>query len=318
MSSYAVSIVVPIFKNEGHIDHLLERLAQISALISGEVQAIFVIDGSPDNSLQALKLRLPQTNFDAKIILLSRNFGAFSAIRNGLRESNSEVTVVMAADLQEPSSLIMTMLNIVLSDEADIAVGVRESRKDGFLSRAFSASFWRIFKRLSSLDLPRGGVDIFALNRSACKTLIEFKESSTSLIGLIYWMGFRRKEVPYVRGEREIGKSAWSLRKRINYAKDSITAFSELPLSIFLWSGVAGAVISLILAFALVIKLFFVQNDQINGQIIAIGILFVTSYLMAGLGLLGTYLWRVGDNVRNRPDSITWKSWEMPARKLTE
>jgi glycosyltransferase involved in cell wall biosynthesis len=318
MNSYSVSIVVPVYKNEGSIEHLLNRISEISGAVTGSVEAVFVVDGSPDKSLEVLRSSLPRDGFDAKVLLLSRNFGAFSAIRAGLREARGEATVVMAADLQEPTSLILDMLGIVQRDEADVAVGVRQSRKDGVVSRTLSAVFWKVFNRVSSLELPRGGVDIFALSRSARETLNSFEESSTSLIGLIYWMGFRRQEVPYHRVERQVGKSSWSLQKRINYAKDSITAFSEFPLSVFLWSGVIGAVVSLVFALIGAFQYMFTSDHQSQREITAIGLLFVASYLMAGLGIIGTYLWRLAENVRNRPDSITWKTWEMPSRKIAE
>jgi glycosyltransferase involved in cell wall biosynthesis len=318
MNSYSVSIVVPVYKNEGSIEHLLNRISEISGAVTGTVEAVFVVDGSPDKSLEVLRSSLPRDGFDSKVLLLSRNFGAFSAIRAGLREARGEATVVMAADLQEPTSLILDMLGIVQRDEADVAVGVRESRKDGVVSRTLSAVFWKVFNRVSSLELPRGGVDIFALSRSARETLNSFEESSTSLIGLIYWMGFRRQEVPYHRVERQVGKSSWSLQKRINYAKDSITAFSEFPLSVFLWSGVIGAVVSLVFALIGAFQYMFTSDHQSQREITAIGLLFVASYLMAGLGIIGTYLWRLAENVRNRPDSITWKTWEMPSRKNAE
>jgi glycosyltransferase involved in cell wall biosynthesis len=307
-----------VYKNEGSIEHLLKRINEVSTAVTGSVEAVFVVDGSPDKSLEVLRSSLPRDGFDAKVLLLSRNFGAFSAIRAGLREARGEATVVMAADLQEPTSLILDMLGIVQRDEADVAVGVRQSRKDGVVSRTLSAVFWKVFNRVSSLELPRGGVDIFALSRSARETLNSFEESSTSLIGLIYWMGFRRQEVPYHRVERQVGKSSWSLQKRINYAKDSITAFSEFPLSVFLWSGVVGAVVSLVFALIGAFQYIFTSDHQSQREITAIGLLFVASYLMAGLGIIGTYLWRLAENVRNRPDSITWKTWEMPSRKNAE
>ena len=315
MTNYSVSIVVPVYKNEGSIDQLLHRINEISAAVPGMVEAVFVVDGSPDKSLDALRSQLPMAGFDAKVLLLSRNFGAFSAIRAGLREARGDATVVMAADLQEPTSLITNMLGIVQRDEADVAVGVRQSRKDGVVSRTLSAVFWKIFNRVSSLELPRGGVDIFALSRSARETLNTFEESSTSLIGLIYWMGFRRQEVPYHRVERRVGKSSWSLQKRINYAKDSVTAFSEFPLTVFLWSGAVGAIVSLVFALIGAFQYIFTSDHQSQREVTAIGLLFVASYLMAGLGVLGTYLWRIADNVRKRPDSITWKTWEIPSRK---
>ena len=315
MTNYSVSIVVPVYKNEGSIDQLLHRINEISAAVSGMVEAVFVVDGSPDKSLDTLRSQLPMAGFDAKVLLLSRNFGAFSAIRAGLREARGDATVVMAADLQEPTSLITNMLGIVQRDEADVAVGVRQSRKDGVVSRTLSAVFWKIFNRVSSLELPRGGVDIFALSRSARETLNTFEESSTSLIGLIYWMGFRRQEVPYHRVERRVGRSSWSLQKRINYAKDSVTAFSEFPLTVFLWSGAIGAIVSLVFALIGAFQYIFTSDHQSQREVTAIGLLFVASYLMAGLGVLGTYLWRIADNVRKRPDSITWKTWEIPSRK---
>ena len=315
MTNYSVSIVVPVYKNEGSIDQLLHRINEISAAVPGMVEAVFVVDGSPDKSLDTLRSQLPMAGFDAKVLLLSRNFGAFSAIRAGLREARGDATVVMAADLQEPTSLITNMLGIVQRDEADVAVGVRQSRKDGVVSRTLSAVFWKIFNRVSSLELPRGGVDIFALSRSARETLNTFEESSTSLIGLIYWMGFRRQEVPYHRAERRVGKSSWSLQKRINYAKDSVTAFSEFPLTVFLWSGAVGAIVSLVFALIGAFQYIFTSDHQSQREVTAIGLLFVASYLMAGLGVLGTYLWRIADNVRKRPDSITWKTLEIPSRK---
>lgn len=316
--SHAVSIVVPVFKNEESIDRLLNRVTSLASSLVGDVEAIFVVDGSPDSSLSLLQTSLPNTTFDSKIILLSRNFGAFSAIRAGLREADGTATVVMAADLQEPISLIEELLGLVVKDGVDVAVGVREARKDSFVSRFLSSSFWRFFNRLTTLEMPKGGVDIFALSRDARQKINEFEESSTSLVGLIYWIGFKRQEVSYLREKRAEGVSSWSLRKRINYAKDSITAFSEIPLSIFLWSGVIGALVSLLLVVVLIVRLFMNQNDDVSRQLVSIGLLFVVSYLMSGLGLLGTYLWRVSDNVRKRPDSITWKKWEFPSAQTRD
>ena len=316
--SHAVSIVVPVFKNEESIDRLLNRVTSLASSLVGDVEALFVVDGSPDSSLSLLQTSLPNTTFDSKIILLSRNFGAFSAIRAGLREADGTATVVMAADLQEPISLIEELLGLVVKDGVDVAVGVRQARKDSFVSRFLSSSFWRFFNRLTTLEMPKGGVDIFALSRDARQKINEFEESSTSLVGLIYWIGFKRQEVSYLREKRAEGVSSWSLRKRINYAKDSITAFSEIPLSIFLWSGVIGALVSLLLVVVLIVRLFMNQNDDISRQLVSIGLLFVVSYLMSGLGLLGTYLWRVSDNVRKRPDSITWKKWEFPSAQTRD
>lgn len=316
--SHAVSIVVPVFKNEESIDRLLNRVTSLASSLVGDVEAIFVVDGSPDSSLSLLQTSLPNTTFDSKIILLSRNFGAFSAIRAGLREADGTATVVMAADLQEPISLIEELLGLVVKDGVDVAVGVRQARKDSFVSRFLSSSFWRFFNRLTTLEMPKGGVDIFALSRDARQKINEFEESSTSLVGLIYWIGFKRQEVSYLREKRAEGVSSWSLRKRINYAKDSITAFSEIPLSIFLWSGVIGALVSLLLVVVLIVRLFMNQNDDVSRQLVSIGLLFVVSYLMSGLGLLGTYLWRVSDNVRKRPDSITWKKWEFPSAQTRD
>ncbi len=316
--SHAVSIVVPVFKNEESIDRLLNRVTSLASSLVGDVEAIFVVDGSPDSSLSLLHNSLPNKTFDSKIILLSRNFGAFSAIRAGLREADGPATVVMAADLQEPISLVEELLRLVVKDGVDVAVGVRQARKDGFVSRFLSSSFWRFFNRLTTLEMPKGGVDIFALSRDARQKINEFEESSTSLVGLIYWIGFKRQEVSYFREKRADGVSSWSLRKRINYAKDSITAFSEIPLSIFLWSGVVGALVSLLLVVVLIARLFMNQNDDVSRQLVSIGLLFVVSYLMSGLGLLGTYLWRVSDNVRKRPDSIIWKKWEFPSAQTRD
>ena len=137
----------------------------------------------------------------------------------------------MAADLQEPESLVEGFFDVLSSGDYDVAVGTRTARSDPGASSGASRLFWWLYRRLVQPEIPPGGVDVFACTSQVARQLAAFDESHTSLVGLVYWLGFRRVEVPYVREARLAGESAWSVRKRIRYLQDSIFSFTSLPIA---------------------------------------------------------------------------------------
>ena len=211
------TVVVPVYRNEETLGALVVRLEELAASLDGALEAVFVVDGSPDGSLVALRRLLrDERAFSAQLVALSRNFGSFSAVKAGLGAASGEIVAVMAADLQEPLSLIEDFFTGLGSGEYDVAVGVRTARSDPASAAAASRFFWWIYRKLVQPEIPPGGVDVFACTREVAFQLARLDESHTSLVGLLYWLGFRRLEVPYVRQARPAGKSAWSLRKRID------------------------------------------------------------------------------------------------------
>ncbi len=302
-----VSLVVPIYKSEENLPGLMDSLNVIRSKMTAHIEVIFVVDGSPDNSWDWLLANDDlKRKFDCHFILLSRNFGALSAVRRGIRQAQGDAVCVFAADGQEPAELVVELAEEVLKGH-EVVVGVREDRLDPLLTRILSLLFWNLFRSLGGHQIPRRGVDIFAISRRVCSTLVDLMESSTSLVGLIYWSGFNRKEVPYVRLERQIGTSSWTFRKRAKYALDSVTAFSESPLILLILFGFIGFVASSIFGLFILVSKFFGSMSPPGYIPLLLGISIAVSMQLLSSGILGMYLWRVSENVRNRPVSIDWK-----------
>jgi polyisoprenyl-phosphate glycosyltransferase len=301
------SVVVPVYLNEETLTALVDRLDALAAGLDGRpLEAVFVVDGSPDGSLARLRelLSAPRA-FSSQLIVLSRNFGSFSAIKAGLAESRGEVVAVMAADLQEPVSLLEAFFETLSAGEHDVAVGVRTARDDPAAGAAASRLFWWAYRKLVQREIPPGGVDVFAVTRDVARQLARLDESHTSLVGLLYWLGFRRVEIPYARQPRPVGKSAWTLRKRIRYLQDSIFSFTSLPIAAITTLGVVGALASFV--YACVVFAFWAAGDiDVAGYTpLMLALLFMASSVLIGLGIVGSYVWRTYENSKRRPGSVT-------------
>ena len=144
---------------------LLAAVQGLSEQLSGAMETIFVVDGSPDRCYEILRERLPQCAFRSRLVLLTRNFGSFAAIRAGLEIADGPYFAVMAADLQEPPELVLQMHGILAQDQADIVVAVREARMEPLLKRLPAQIFWGLYRRYVVPEVPPGGVDVFACNR---------------------------------------------------------------------------------------------------------------------------------------------------------
>ncbi len=158
------SLVIPVYRNEESIPDLLTALAGIDRALGGGLEVVFVVDGSPDRSLARLVELLPRAGFTAKILEMSRNFGAFAAIRAGLTEASGPYFAVMAADLQEPPELAVEFFRRLEQDTCDVVCGVRTARDDPWRSRLASNLFWAVYRRLVQPEMPPGGVDVFGCN----------------------------------------------------------------------------------------------------------------------------------------------------------
>jgi glycosyltransferase involved in cell wall biosynthesis len=299
------SVVVPVYGNEETLAALVERLDVLAGDVDGSLETVFVVDGSPDRSLPVLRdLLAGEREFSAQLIALSRNFGSFNAIKTGLAQARGDYVAVMAADLQEPASLVEDFFSVLRRGEHEVAVGVRESRSDG-RSAAASRLFWWLYRKLVQPEIPPGGVDVFACTAPVGRQLAQFGESHTSLVGLLYWLGFRRAEVPYPRQPRPAGTSAWSLRKRIRYLQDSIFSFTNLPIAAITALGIVGVIASV--AYACVVIGFWAAGriDVPGYTPLMLALLFMASSVLIGLGIVGSYVWRTYENSKGRPTAVT-------------
>ncbi|MBC7490501.1 MAG: glycosyltransferase family 2 protein, partial [Glaciimonas sp.] len=219
-----LTLVIPVYRNEGSIPDLLCAVKKLHQALNDEMETVFVVDGSPDRCYELLRTALPEQSFPSKLALLTKNFGSFLGIRVGMQLGGGERFAVMAADLQEPPELVLEMDRVLRHEEMDVVVGVRDGRADPFLNRIPAQIFWGLYRRYVVPEIPPGGVDVFGCNRHFRDTLLQLDERHSSLIAQIFWLGFRRKCISYIRQERQHGKSAWTLHKKINYLMDSIFA----------------------------------------------------------------------------------------------
>lgn len=299
-----LTLVIPVYKNEASILQLLDAVEALHRNLEERLEAVFVIDGSPDRCYELLHDALPKRTFVSKLILLSRNFGSFPAIRIGLEHGTGARFAVMAADLQEPPEFILEMDRILREEPMDVVVGVREARMDPLLSRLPAQLFWGMYRHFVVPEMPHGGVDMFACNRQFRDILLTLEERHSSLIAQIFWLGFRRKCVAYTRQERQHGKSAWTLRKKINYMMDSVFAFTDLPIRLLIRVGGVTAILAALfgvgVALAKILGLISVPGYAIT----MIAIVFLGAVNLFGLGIVGSYAWRTYENTKGRPLAI--------------
>jgi glycosyltransferase involved in cell wall biosynthesis len=304
MDCMTYSIIIPVYKNAESIPRLIQAIDEINKSLNNEVEAVFVVDGSPDASFELIQKELPNLPFAAQLLAHSRNFGSFPAIRTGLMAATGEYFGVMAADLQEPPELLISFFQSLSNDECDVAIGTRNARKDPFFSRVASSMFWGLYRKLVVHDMPKGGVDIFGCNNTFKEQLLKLEESRSSLIALIFWLGFRRKFVDYDRQTRQEGKSAWTFKKKLEYMMDSVFAFTDYPIRLLIKMGAIGSLISAAIGLLVIIA-------RIHGTIAVPGyaatmvvVLLLGTLNLLGLGLVGTYAWRAYENTKQRPLAV--------------
>jgi glycosyltransferase involved in cell wall biosynthesis len=298
------SIVIPVYGNEENIPSLVARLTEIMQDLPTDSEVVFVVDGSPDGSYEALAAALPRAAFRSQLLQHSRNFGSFAAIRTGLAAAKGDAIGVMAADLQEPAELMVDFQRALASGSVDVAVGRRIARDDPALSSLSSRTFWGLYRRTIAREMPPGGVDVFGCTKAVANELVAMNEANSSLVAQLYWVGFRRVEIPYGRQRREHGTSSWTLRKRVKYLLDSVFSFTNLPLDLLLLTGMFGSVV--VLAVAVVILCFYLAGGitEPGYAPLMLTILFSTFLTITSIGIVGAYVWRIFDNTKQRPSSI--------------
>lgn len=300
------SLVVPVYRNAATLPALLDAIGTMVAAIGEPIEAVFVIDGSPDDSEELLREELRRVSFPSQLIVHSRNFGSFAAIRTGLEHAQGSAIAVMAADLQEPPELVEAFFRSLLADEADVVVGKRTGRADPLGSRIAANLFWRMYKRFVQPDIPDGGIDVFGCTAAVRDALLRFDETNSALVGQLVWVGFRRLEIPYERRERADGeKSGWTFKSKWRYMSNSIFAFTDLPIRILLTVGMLGIVLTLAAA-ATVLGLRLAGVVDVRGYTpLMLAVLFVGALNLFAMGIVGAYVWRAYENTKHRPLALS-------------
>lgn len=315
MAGVTLSLVVPVYRNAAGIAALLDAVEALNATLDQRLEAVFVVDGSPDDCYARLQEALPRAGFASQLLAHSRNFGSFAAIRSGLQAATGDYFCVMAADLQEPPELAAQAFAALEADRCDVALARRTHRADPVLSRISSQAFWWCYRKLVVPDMPEGGVDVFGCNRAFRDQLLTLGESRSSLIALLFWLGFRREIIDYQRQPRAHGRSAWTLARKLAYMTDSVFAFTDLPIRLLIRIGMLGTLIAVVGGSA-VLAARLLDLIRVPGYAAIMLVLFFFGTLnLLALGLVGTYAWRAYENTKQRPLGIVMSCRQFsPAR----
>lgn len=298
-----LSIVIPVYYNEENLVPLYEDIkAKIIDVAEFDYEIVMVNDGSKDESYKVMQ-NLAERDKHIKIISLSRNFGSHAAILCGLAKCTGDCAVVKAADLQEPTELILEMV-ASWKKGANVVLAVREGREESKKQTLFANLYYALVRKAALPSMPKGGFDVYLLDRKVINVLMALDERNSALTGQILWSGFRTEKVYYTRLAREIGTSRWTLKKKIRLVSDTLFSFSSLPIKVVTAVGVLSFLGSLIWAVCVVIFRIAGMIEVSGWTTLFVFNLFSFGVMMLTMGILGEYLWRTFDASRNRPPYI--------------
>lgn len=300
-----ISVVIPVYYNA---DVLKETHSVLSSVLAShkdmfDYELIFVDDGSKDESYSVMQQIASDPR--VKLVKLSKNHGAYVAILSGMNYASGDAVVFLAADLQDPPELIPEMYDEwVKGRKRDLVLCVRQSRSDPFLSKMFSALFYKIFRALVLPDYPKTGFDLCMINKQQAQILVDMDEKNSHLTVQIIWLGFGRRFLKYHRRERKHGKSRWSFFKRLKLAFDTFFGFSARPLRIASFIGMLVWLPALLLAVYVLLRKIIFGAPLFGVPTIVAAIFLTGGLILLSIGIVGEYLWRNFDATRNRPTFI--------------
>lgn len=302
MSDFLLSVIIPVY-NEGV---LVDTNAHIVHNILNENnikhELVFVNDGSSDNSWDEI-VRVSKEMGSMRGICFSRNFGKEAALCAGLSSAKGDACVVMDADLQHPPEIIPRMVDIWRNNDVDIVEGVKATRgKESIFSKIFAKLFYGTLKKASGIDLDMAS-DFKLLDRKAVDAWKTLGERNTFFRGMSTWVGFKKEVIYFDVQPRSQGETKWSFKSLMGLAVNAITSFSSAPLQIVTFLGVAFLIGSAILGIQTLYN--FIVGTAVNGFTTTILLLLLTgSGIMISLGIIGTYIAKIYDEVKSRPRYI--------------
>lgn len=296
-----LSIIVPIHNEEDNLHALVDR---IEAVLHGEgisdAELLLVNDGSHDKSLEIIKSLETQKPF-IRYISLSRNFGHQQAMSAGLDYCRGEYIVLMDGDLQDPPELIPLLLQKAEAGYKVVYAKRRSREDEGRFKKWTAAMFYRMMKRIASIDMPLDTGDFRLIHRDVLLAVRTMKEYNKFLRGQIAWLGFSQSYVLFDREGRRHGETSYTLAKQIKLALIGITSFSNFPLRLASWMGfIVSGVAFILLIYSLASKFIF-QTTVSGWTSLMIAVSFLGGIQLVAIGIIGTYISRINEEVRNRP-----------------
>jgi len=306
-----ISIIIPCYFNEGNIPVTGQELIDNEKLFPEETEFeyVFVDDGSKDNTLNELLKFKEQHKEKVKVVKLATNVGSFNAILAGFSVATGDCNVILAADLQDPPELIPKMFDY-WQKGVKLVIANRQDREESFGKKFLSNFHHSMIRTFALKNVPTGGFDLVLFDRQLKEEVIKINEKNTNILYLLTWLGFDYVNIPYIRKKREIGKSRWTLKKKIKMSIDSFVAFSFFPIRLISVVGFIMGFIAMCYGIFILIARFFHYIEIEGWSSMMVVLLFVSSFQMIALGIIGEYVWRGLDASRNRPNYIIDKFYK--------
>jgi dolichol-phosphate mannosyltransferase len=299
-STPVVSVVVPVYNEAEILDLLHQRLTETLERSGESFELVLVDDGSRDGSwerMQALAAADPRV----VLVRLSRNFGHQMAITAGVDAARGEAVALIDADLQDPPEVVLEML-ARWREGYDVVYGRRTRRRgETWFKRASAAGFYRVIRRLTSVDIPADTGDFRLMSRRVVDVLKQFQERNRFVRGMVAWIGWRQTAVTYERAERHAGETKYPLRKMLRFAADAIVSFSFAPLRVATGLGLAASGLSFAYAVYAVLARLLGWGVVHGWASLMVAVLFLGGVQLVSLGIIGEYVGRVYDEVKRRP-----------------
>ncbi len=297
--SETLSVVVPAYNESLVLMEFHKRMTEVMRAVSMSYEIIYVDDGSTDDTAAILK-RLREGDEAVAIIELSRNFGKEVALSAGLDHASGDAVIIIDADLQDPPELVDDFLREWRSGY-DIVYGRRIDREgESWLKVTTAKWFYRVINRLSDVEIPRDSGDFRLISRRALDDLMSLRETHRYMKGLYAWVGFPQKEIPYHRQARAAGTSKWSYWRLWNFALEGITSFSDVPLKMSTYLGVATSSIAFLYGMYFLLRTLFFGNPVPGYPSLMLVVLFLGGVQLICLGIIGEYLARAYNESKSR------------------
>ncbi len=308
-----ISIVVPVYYNSDTLMMLYEDMKEKILGKLGEYELVFVDDGSGDNSWEIMN-QIKELDGNTKCVKLSRNFGEHAALLAGLSVCTGDCAVTKQADLQEDSEIILDMYESWKKGNK-VVLAVRSERDENPIKKFFAHMYYVIIHKLVNDRMPVGGCDCYLLDRQVIKVLEMLDEKNSSLTLQVLWAGFKTDHVYFHRKDREVGKSRWTLAKKVKLAMDSMLSFSYFPVRFMSTVGVLFFIVAVIMAIEVIVEKIVIGTPIMGWASLMCVVLFSFGCMMLMMGILGEYVWRALDASRNRPPYLIDEIKESEEKK---
>ena len=297
-----ISIVSPVYRAEKILPILVSEINLVMERIGEDYEIILVDDRSPDNSWEVMKV-LSSQNSKIKSIRLSRNFGQHSAIFAGLTKTKGDWVVVMDCDMQDQPKEIAKLYKKAL-EGYDIVLGQRENRKDKFLKKLTSKLFYKVFNYLSGANFDNNVANFGIYHQKTIKSILDMGDYVKFFSLFINWIGFKSISIPIEHGEREEGKSTYSVGRLFKQAFNVIISFSDKPLRLFINFGLSISVLSFIVGIYYLYLALTGKIAQPGFSSLILSIWFLSGIIISCIGIVGVYLGKTFDQAKGRPTFI--------------